>query len=326
MLNEYVETKNQNGIVHLFLIVVIIVLLIAGGAYFAFSQYSSDSDLNLGSIGQMTDVVDRVAGTPKGKVESAIDKMIGVDTAYVDLRMDVKSMVTRQSNGLTQTIDAIASGYLTGSGETEEYKSEISISSPLNPGVSVKIETIIDMEENVYLKGPATEGKWWKFSKEDFEEESAKNPTDASLYGLVIVGTLLDENKALLKTIDRESITQLPNVERDGKTYERYSVVLSNPGFISALESDEDATESDVEDARKILADAVMSAELTIDKDTGYITSIKLDAKHLTQIQTEESKALGFDTRHDMVVSADISRINVPLEITFPDPADVIEK
>ena len=301
------------------LALLVLLLLLFGGGYLFLSSGKGKS-INL------ADLVAQLNPnkTPFQKLDSALSKTVGVKTLYVDFNMEDTGLITLVSKGVTQTIQANVSGYISGSTDGKTQKMELNISSPSNPGVSIVI-SVMSLEDGTwFVKSPTTAGKWQKYTKEEYEKESAGNSLDASLYGLNILASVFDESKALFKTIQKETVESLPSETVEGKTYDKYSAEISIPDFISALPLSSNVTEKDVSDSKIILKDAVMRVTLSVDRSTNYVTKIVIDAKHLTFIPNDESEKMGVSTVYDIVTTADLSRFDVPTNISAPDPSEVI--
>lgn len=312
----------QSGFSPLIIIIIVAVVVLAGGGYYLVSKgvlnKSSKSGVDFGSV------VEQVKNTPYSQLESALNKTSEAKTAYLEFNMKDSAMITFVSQGLTKTIVGVVDGYIAGSTDGKDAKMEIRISSPENPGTSINISTILLSNGDAYIKGPATNGKWLKSTTEKLESDDEKTPTDASLYGFQMLSTVFSENKAVFKSINKDSVTKLPDEEKDGKKYSKYSAEMSTPDFLTAQATDPDFTEKDKADANIILQDAVMKVTFTVDNSTNYITGLTIEAKHLTQIPTPESKELGVSTKHDLDISANLSRFNVPADVAAPDPSEVM--
>lgn len=262
--------------------------------------------------------------TPYQELEGALNKTTAAKTAYIDYKTKVASHIAVATSGVTQTINANVDGYLTGSTDGKVSKGELRISSPDNPGTSVVVSVISLEDGGSYVKGPATLGKWQYISKEEGEKLDEANPTDASLYGFNFLESVLSENKALFRTIKKDSVEKLEDHTSDGKNYKRFAVEIAVPDYISAIEQDPDATLKDKSDAKKILGDATIKATFHVDKNSNYITKLIINAKNLSQIKVPEAERLGISTTHDMELDADISRFDVPTDIKAPQPTEVI--
>ncbi len=301
----------QKGIVLPLLLLALIIVAVVGGGYYL----SKNSSLGF-------NFTPPVPLNSHQELEGAVNKTVTVKTAHLDYKTNVKSHITVISTGVTQTLDNNVDGYLAGSDEAS--KGELKIYSTQNPSSSVVIDVISLKDGGSYVKGPATAGKWRYVSKEENNKLDEKNPTDASLYGFNLLDSVISDNKALFRTFKKETVEKLEDFSADGKTLKRFSVEIAVPDFVGAIEKDPDSTLKDKNDAKAILADATIKATFYVDKNTNYITKLSVSAKNLTQILTPEAKQLGVSTRHDIELSADISRFDLPMEIKAPDPSEVI--
>lgn len=316
----------QAGFSLIIIIVFIATVLLAGGGFLFLSKNKgifSKTASNKGGV-DIAAVVDQVKGTPYSELESALDKTGQVKSAYLEFDMKDTAMVTVNSQGITKTIVGLVSGYLTGSTDGKSSKVDMRISSPDNPNTSINISYIILESGDTYLKGPATSGKWLKSTKQESKKRNEASPTDASLYGFQIFSTIFSENKALFKAINKDTVTKLPDEVKEGKKLNKYAVDISTPEFLIAQAQDEEFTDKDKSDAKIILQDAIMKATFVVDSATNYVVSINVEAKHLTQIPTPESQNLGVSTTHDLDLNANMSRFDVPADVTPPAPSEVI--
>lgn len=297
------------------ILLIVAVIAVVGGGYYLSKNPQLTKNINL---------TPPVPLTTYQELESALNKTTEAKTAYIDYKTKVASHIAVATSGVTQTINANVDGYLTGSTDGKVSKGELRISSPDNPGTSVVVSVISLENGSLYVKGPATVGKWQYISKEEGEKLDEKNPTDASLYGFNFLESVLSENKALFRTIKKDSVEKLEDHASDGKNYKRFTVEIAVPDYISAIEQDPDATLKDKSDAKKILSDATVKVTFHVDKSSNYITKLVISAKNLSQIKVPEAERLGISTTHDMTLDADISRFDVPTDIKAPEPTEVI--
>ena len=204
-------------------------------------------------------------------------------------------------------------GYISGQSEGELANSTIEISSPLNPSGSIVID-LLSTEKYTYLRGPATVGKWIRMTNEEFNKEDESSATDGSLYPFVMLGSILSTDNALLNAVDKNSVKEV----REDAVTKVYSVDISVPEYLASLKLDKENTKKDIKDAEQILEKAIVSAEIYVDKKTQDVKSIDLTTKHLTQIQTEETKVYNIDSVHDAVTHIEFSRLGLPLDIKEP--------
>ncbi|MFC1649426.1 hypothetical protein ACFL2C_01760 [Patescibacteria group bacterium] len=313
------KSRNQGGMAHLIILLLLALGLILGG-YYLLSSTGEDGKTEFSA----EKIINKVNITPIGKLKSSLEKTESVDTLYAEFEADLESKVTFTQTGVTQSIPVDMGGYITGSTDGEISKVKLSIKQFNNPSASVDIE-IVGTENNVYLKGPATTGKWWRFSEEKFKEEDSKNPTDASLFIFDILGTIFEDNKALLKSVNDDSFEDLGTEQGENKKFNKYHVEIAVPDYISNLENDDELSSEKINQVKAILNDATISATFYVSDSSGYVEKVTIDAKNLTQIPTDESKALGVSTTHDAVLTAELSRFNVPTSITAPSGEDVID-
>ncbi|MDO8470888.1 MAG: hypothetical protein Q7S63_02870 [bacterium] len=263
--------------------------------------------------------------TPYDHLVLAIDTTNSARTLHMEYATNLTSSITFSKTGLTQAVGAKIEGYLGGSTDGKIGKGEIRFSSLEDAGPSVTISFIGTENGDAYYKFPSVV-KWVHMTKEQLKEFNANSPTDASLYSFDILGSVLSESKALFKGIEKNTIQKVSSEKADGKTYDTYAVEISTPAFIEALGKDPDSTEKDVKDAQIILKDATLKATFSVEKESGYITKIGLEGKRLTQIPTPEGQAAGVSSvLHDMNLTADLTRFNLPADITVPGSKDVME-
>lgn len=311
---------SQNGVFSPVVIIVAVVIALAAGGYFFFSKNSSSPRSGGNNI------IDQIKKTPYSELESAINKTVNTKTAYIDYKTKVTSRITGTAKGITQTLVNHVDGYMTGSTNGDITKAEMRISSDANPKKSVIVDVIAIKNSDMYVEGPATKGKWQKLTKAEQEAASAKNPTDASLYGFNILGTIFSDNKALFKTIKKESVEKLPDYKTDdGKVYSKFSVDISVVDYVKAIGEDKNVTDKDKKDAQAILGDAILKATFSVDQKTDYVTGIAVEARNLAQISTPASEKLGISTKHDLDLNAELSRFDVPTGVTIPEDKDLLE-
>lgn len=303
----------QKGIALPLILLLIAVVAVVGGGYFFYKN-----------SGGKFSVTPPVPMTPYQELESSLNKTTEAKTAYIDYKTKVASHIAIVARGVTQTVDANVDGYLTGSTDGKVSKGELRISSPNNPGTSVVVSVIQIESGSLYVKGPATAGKWQYVSREESEKLDESNPTDASLYGFNLLDSIISENKALFKTIKKDTVEKLEEQTVDGKTLKRFSVEIAVPDYIAAIEQDPEATLKDKKDGKAILADATIKATFYVDKNSNYITKLTINAKNLSQIKTPEADKLGVSTAHDMTLEADLSRFDLPTDIKAPEPSEVL--
>lgn len=311
------DTSPRKSPFLLLILLLVIVAAVGGGIY-----YFLNKNILIKSVETIKQV--NPIKTPRDEMELAINKVMGAKTAYIDYKMKVTSRITNTKTGITQTFNPIAEGYLAGSTDGKVLRMEIRISSSNNPTASIDISVITTEGDIVYVKGPATQGKWMKLAKAEFEKQAESSPTDASLYGFNLLGTILSENKALFKSIRKDAIEKTANQTVDGKVLNKYTVEIGTPEFIDALEQDKETTQKDKSDAKVILKDAVVRADFFVDPGSNYITKLVIDTKNLAQISTPESEQLGISTVHNIELEANLSRFDVPTGITAPDPKDIL--
>lgn len=298
------------------ILVLVVVILIAGGGY---SLATNKSKSIPGS-----NIVQQINKTPYQELENALNKTTSATTAYLDYKTKVSSRVTITKTGVTSNLTNHVDGYETGSTDGKTGKFEMRIYTDENPSKSINIDGITTENGDVYVKGPATGTKWQKLTKPEFQAQNSKTPTDASLYGFEILSTIFSENKALFKATKKESVQKLPDQTEDGKTIVKFEVEVSVVDFVNALRQDKDKTEKDIKDAETILKDATIKTTYFVNKSSGYITKLGIEVKNLTQVPTPEAEQLGVSTQHDLVLSAELSRFNLPTGISAPDPSELV--
>jgi len=312
-------SKSSKPIIIGGLILVFLFVILGIGGFFLLSQRKTIN------ISKQTSPSKLFVQTPYDRLIAAVEKTKDVDTLYLEYKTKVTSRISSAKTGVTQTLNNNVDGYITGSTDGKVGKVEFRIYSDLDPSKSVNMTVMNTEDGSWYLKTAATAPKWQKFTKEEYDKLDEGQPTDASLYGINILATIFSENKALFKSFQKDLVESLGDEVIDDKTHAKYRVEISTTAFINALSQDEEIGPRDVEDARIILKDAVITATFFIDKDTNYIKRIKIIAKNLTQIPTPESQQLGVSTVHDCDLTADLSRFNLPTEITPPGPEEIIE-
>lgn len=256
--------------------------------------------------------------SPSSKLTQSIEKLNSYKTVYMEYEMEGTTRLTSRQEGITKKIDFLVKGYISGQSDGETASNTIEISSPLNPSGSI-IVNILTTEKYTYLKGPATGGKWIRMTNDKFQESDEASTTDGSMYPFVMLSSIISEDNALLSSIDKNSVKL---VRSDG-VFKVYSVDISVPEYITALKLDKENSGKDISDAREILKDAIVTAEIYVNKDTHDVASIDLVTKHLAQIQTDETKVYGIDSVHDAVTHIEFSRLGLPLDIK--EPTDFVE-
>ena len=254
-----------------------------------------------------------VFSSPSSSLTRSIEKLNEYETMYMEYEMEGTTRITSHSQGLTEKLEFIVKGYISGQSEGELANSTIEISSPLNPSGSIVID-LLSTEKYTYLRGPATVGKWIRMTNEEFNKEDESSATDGSLYPFVMLGSILSTDNALLNAVDKNSVKEV----REDAVTKVYSVDISVPEYLASLKLDKENTKKDIKDAEQILEKAIVSAEIYVDKKTQDVKSIDLTTKHLTQIQTEETKVYNIDSVHDAVTHIEFSRLGLPLDIKEP--------
>jgi len=311
------SSSSKKILIGIFILVFFLIILGIGG-FFLLSQRKT-----LDTTKQISPKVS--IQTPYDKLIAAVEKTKDVDTLYLEYKTKVTSRISSAKTGVTQTLNNNVDGYITGSTDGKVGKMELRIYSDLDPSKSVNMTVMNTEDGSWYLKTAATAPKWQKFTKEEYDKLDEEQPNDASLYGINILATIFSENKALFKSFQKDWVENLGDEIIGDKAYAKYRVEISTTAFINALSQDDEISPRDIEDARIILEDAVITATFFIDKEMNYIKRIKIIAKNLTQIPTPESQQLGISTTHDIDLTADLSRFNLPTEITPPDPSEIIE-
>ncbi len=306
---------SQKGFSLVIILILVAVVALAGGGYYLLSKNKSISG---------PDIVRQINKGPYEELEDALNKTSAATTAYMDYKTKVTSRVTVTKTGITQTLENNVDGYLSGSTDGKTSKIEMRIYSSSNPSASVVINGITTETGDVYLKGPATAGKWQKFTKPEFKALDDKTPADASLYGFEILSTIFSEDKALFKAVKRESVQKLLDQTEGDKTLAKYEVEVSVIDFVNALRQDKDRSEKDINDAQIILKDAIIKTTYFVDKNSRYVTKLVAEAKNLTQIPTPEGEQLGVSAQHDLVITAELSRFNLPTGISAPDASELV--
>lgn len=313
------KTKSQQGIAPLIIVGLVAILLVGAGAVLS----RREGGLK-GFLKSPSEVAKQVNPTPYDELESALNKTVEEDSVYVDYKTAVTTSITSTANGITQTLKNHVDGYLTGSTDGKVSKGDLKIYSEEQKDLSVVISIISIENGDLYVKGPATNGKWQKLTKEEQDKMAEEEPTDASLYGFELVGSIFSENKALFKTIKKESVQKLDDLSQDGKNYKRFSVEIAIPDYIGAVENDPDNTPKEKKDAKVILQDSTINATFHVDKSTNYVTKLVIEAKNLTQIPTPEAERLQLSSKHDLHIEADLSRFGVPVDLNLPGPNDLV--
>jgi hypothetical protein len=308
---------NQKGIVHVIILAIILIVLVIFTGYYITHKEAFNNVKN--PLNQ----VNVLPKTPYDELEAGLNKTIAAKTAYIDFKTKVNSHVTAKT-GLTKTSPANLDGYLTGSTNGDINKAQLRISSPESPNNSVNIDVITVKGGDTYIKGPATGIKWQKITKVEAEAQNNKNPTDASLYSLEVLSTLFSQNKALFKTIKKESVQKMADQIIDGKKYDKYDVEISVVDFVNVLSSDPDKTEKDKKDAKIILKDTTLAATYFIDKQSGFVTKVYVSGKNLSNVPTPQTQQLGISATYDFDLNADLSRFDVPTGVTIPDSSELM--
>lgn len=314
--------NSQRGFTPLIILVVVALISVAaGGGYYLLSKNKSIPGSNIAP----QNIVRQINKTPYQELEEALTKVSIAKTAYIDYKTKVNSRITITKTGITKSFENNVDGYLTGSTDGKTSKAQMRIYSSENPSTSITADVISTENEDIYLKGPATKGKWQKFTKPEFEVQNNKTPTDASLYGFEILSTIFSEDKALFKAIKKETVQKLPDQVAGDKTLTKYEVEISVVDFVGALRQDKDRSEKDINEAQIILKDAIIKTTYSVDKNSGYVTKMVAEVKNLTQIPTTEAGQLGLSSQHDMVLTAELSRFDLPTGISAPDSSELLE-
>ncbi len=299
------------------LIVAVLVLVLVGTVYVKADGGSSSEKIS--SIQKKYNLF----LSPRQEFEVAVDRTAAVSSLYAEYKSDVTSRITLPT-GVTETVDNNVNGYLTGTSTGDLMKGEMRISSDLDPSKEVIVEMITSEKTN-YIKGPQTQSKWLKIDNSDLEKKDEESPNDASLYGFDILGSIFSEDKALWKAIDKNSIEYQGEDKRNNKTYKKFKVEIGNSEYIKALESNPDASKKSIEEDKKILSSAKLTATFEIDATAKYITKMVIEAKNLKQIVPEQLAAAGISTQHDLKMVVDMSRFNVATDVTIPSDNEILQ-
>lgn len=296
------------------LLILVVVLLVIGGGSFYFMSKSNTPHRGDASSNPLQKMI---AKSPYDSLRTALDKTIAVKTAYVEYKTKVTSSVTSAQSGVTQTLHNSVDGSISGSTDGKTQSLEMKIYNDDYPDKSVNISTLTTELGEWYIRNAQTAPKWQKLTKEQYDAFSS-GPTDASLYGLVFMGTFFSPSQALFNSFNKEAVVSLGEERGENTTYSKYKVDVSTPAFIEALSKDENIKPDDVADAKQILQDAIITVTYYVDDTSGYVTRLVVDAKRLTQIQTPEALKLGLSTTHDINLEATLSRFDIPTNITAP--------
>ena len=313
--------KSKKGMI---IIIAIILLVLIGGGVFAW-MYMGNSEQKLLEDDRLKA---EESQDPYQEFEAALDKTLATKSFYSDFKSTVTTKIASADLGITETTVSHVDGYVTGitRGETKasDSKAQMQIYSEADPTVSIVVDVISTADGISYIKGPTTGGKWLQQTEEELNDVDDKTPTDASLYGFELLFGALSEDKLLFKEINKETFRRLGDEVVEGKTLERYEVEIDIPAYIAALEANEDANTSDIEDAKAILKNAALKSTFFVDNATGYIVNLSLDAKNLTQIITEEYAQYGISSTHDVIMTAELSRFNLDVDVTPPPAAEIL--
>jgi len=308
--------KNLEGNSGLIIVLVVLVVLLgAGGLVFLSKQVSNNKNSNSFQL--------PFAQTPYDKLLSALEKTSSAKTLYAEYRNKVISSISQSKTGVTQTLSNNVDGSISGSTDGKTGQAEMKIWSDLAPDRSIMVSVVNTENGDWYVKNAASP-KWQKFTKEEYKKQTESSPTDASLYGLNILGTLFAENQALLKSVKKDTVESLGKETADATTYSKYRVEISTPDFINALSTDKDRTPNEVNDSKTILQNSVLSAIFYVEDSTNYVKKLHVEAKKLQQIPNAQADQLGIRTTHDITLDADLSRFNVATNISAPDVKDVL--
>ncbi len=299
------------GFAHL-VVVFIAVALLVGGVIFAVTSKGSGKGLSS---------VLHLKKTPYQELTVAMDKTIAAKTAYIDYKTKITSRVTIAANGVTQTLENNVDGFINGTLDMKSDKAEMRIYVSGSPAQSVTISSIDLPNGDTYVKSSILGPKWKKYTKDDNSKMKGSDPTDASLYGFQFLETMLSSSKGLMT--NKDAVMKLPDVTESGKTLSKYSIEVPLMQFVDALGKDSEKTDKDKEDAKKILADGTVKATYYVDGSTGYVTRVFIEAKNLTQIPTKESIKVGATVKHDIEMTAELSRFGVAVEVAAPDEKEV---
>lgn len=301
-----------------FLLILIAAVLAVGGYFVATNKSLSKFDL-----------LKLINPTPYQKLEKALDKTGALDTFYVDYKTKVSSRMTVQ--GLTENVVNNVDGYITGSTDDKTTKMEMRIYNEDTPSASVVIGLISVENGDLYIRGPATGVKWQKITKDEYKTMLKEDVPDASLYGFEMISTVFSENKALFKSVEKDAVRQLSDVTENDKAFAKYETEVSVVDFIEVLRQDKESelSEKNIKDRQTILQDAIIKTTYSVDKKSGYIAKLVIDAKNLTQVPTTPEaaqlvKQLGLSTQHDLTLTADFSRYNLPTGIVPPDKSEIL--
>lgn len=259
--------------------------------------------------------------TPVQKFEKALEITNSLDTAHMEFDGSVNTKLTNNT-GLTANQKGKVAGYITGSTDGNTQRIELRISGEKETGIEVIVGIIsVDNGETLYVSGPATKGKWQKYSKADWDKISESSITDASLYIFDIVSTLFSKSKALLASANLSDLKALES--KDG--LDHYKVEISVPSYIESQDSDEEYTDKDIKESSIILKEAIISGEFWVDQQTNYVTSMNIEAKNMRNVPTEESTKMGISAKFDSIMQVKLSRFNLPTNISAPDETEIVK-
>jgi len=307
------------------IIMVVIILLVLIGAGILAWMYIGKSEQKFLEDDRLKS---EESQDPFKEFEAALDKTLEARSVYLDFKSTITSKITSSELGLTETSVNHLDGFLSGmdeeDGETGNSKMQMQIYSDEDPSLSVVVDVISLSNGITYIKGPATSGKWLLQTEEDMEKDLDDTPTDASLFGFDLLFWAFSEDKLLFKEIDKDTFRRLQDETSEGRTLERYEVEIDIPAYITAFEAEEDSKVNEVSDAKEILKNATLKTTFYVDNATGYIVKLVMDAKNLSQIQTAESQEYGIITNHDTIVTAELSRFNLDVDVTPPTSVDIL--
>lgn len=292
------------------IVIVIIVVILGVGGYMLFNNQSTNSLLSLNK-------------SPYDKLLTALNKTTSAKTMYAEYKTKVTSSLSSAQTGVTQTLTNNVDGSIAGSTDGKTGQFDMKIYSESNPTQSVNVAVINTENGDWYVKN-AGSTKWQKFTKEEYEKDTASQPIDASLYSLNILSTLFEKDQALLKSIKKETVEAIGEESMNDTKLAKYKVEISTPDFINALANNPDRTKNEIEDSKRILKNAVLTAVFYVDDKSNYVRKLHVEAKKLAQLPNEQSEKLGVSVTHDILLNADLSRFDVSTDITAPDDKDVL--
>lgn len=300
-------------------IVVFLISLVVGGlAMFIYRAGDGDFASRLDAFQKEYNI----SLSPQQKFEKALELTNGLDTAYIEFKGIVNTKITNNNNGLSGNQKGKLAGYLTGSTDGNTQRLELRISGDNNSGLEMIIGIItVDDGKTMYVSGPATKGKWQKYSKEEWEKISESSPTDASMYVFDIVSTLFSKSKALLASANPNSLQVLK--PEDG--HDHYKVEISVPSYIESQDLDDDYTDKEIKDAKLILKESVISGEFWVDQKSEYVTKMIIEAKNMQNVPSEELTKAGISAKFDANMEVVLSRFNLPTNISAPDEESIIK-